>query len=172
MGFPTGPSDINLLLVAHGVRPGHIVDKKQTKKANIIAAIKSIGLQKQLSVYQVRVKEKPVSTYWMILSSMLDAPPSEMSHIDVAEMLGIPCASKLAFEDPSLCFSFMVQVQKRDDTCGRDDPWYITSFSCKDIATGKSWLAEFKKKANDFESKMLHPIGLQWGFFMAGPVNV
>lgn len=161
--------DLNLLLVARGVRPGFLAEANKREVARRIARA---GLRGVLVVHSVRVREAPKLRARVVLPASAPAPPPEVTHEGMARLLGLPCGSRQAWEDPELCYGFNVSARPVGRLCNGDDrTLYVTSFWCRSEATGIAWMRRFARRAAAFEREVLRPLGLRWAFFRGGELS-
>lgn len=147
-------ADLNIRMVAAGLRPGWLTDDLTVTASR--ALLKRMGLDGTLAVRTVKVGG-PVPLKGALIVPR--APGASMamlrSHRAVAAALGIPCGSRTAWMDPTLCHAFIVWAAPPWKVKCKAKPYergavYVTSFWCASRADGIRWCKAFIRRAADF----------------------
>jgi hypothetical protein len=153
---------LNMELVARGVRRGWTADDVS------MATLKRKAGGMPLAMYAVAVPGAPKVSNAILVLREDDATPlvrtavtNTLTHVQLAELLGLPCASAKAWEDPALCYALIVEVVPIG-RCRADHKNYVTSFWCAERAQVLRWVAAFKRKSAVFEREQLAPRGLKF----------
>jgi hypothetical protein len=133
-----------------------------SRKASLTRIARPLGV----GVFPVRVASRPRLDV-VVVSKVPVA--RQQTHESLARVLGIPCGSRLAYEDTSLCHAFIVFLRPLD-MCRTVYKNVVTSFWCSSLAEGKAWCREFARKATAYERNVLVPRGLAFGYRHDSPV--
>ena len=93
------------------------------------------------------------------------------THEGVAELLGLPCGARNAWEDPGMCIwvsVWVVPVEACREKQGKDV--YVTSFWCRERSGSDAWIWDFKNNARGYETDVLGPAGKRFLFRMTTEV--
>ena len=148
-------------LVARGIRQGWTADyvSMETLKR------KARGMP--VAMYAIAVRGAPkVKNVILVLheddsTELVRNVNNVTTHVQLAKLLGLPCASAKAWEDHALCYAVIVEVVPIS-TCRATHKKYVTSFWCAERAPVLRWVAAFKRKSAEFEREQLAPHGLKF----------
>jgi len=145
--------DLNIRMVAAGVRAGWLTD--WTVGASRVV-LKRMGLSDTLAVRAVNVGG-PTRIRGALIVPVGGSMTVLRTHNAVATALGIPCGSRTAWMDPSLCHAFIVWAAPPTKVKCKAMPFergavYVTSFWCASRTEGMRWCKAFIRRADAFIS--------------------
>jgi hypothetical protein len=175
-------SDLNMRMVAAGVRSGWMTSDWTVEYTESL--LKRMQLDTHLAVHAIDIRGKvPMQGVLVVqrrphpstaassaaarplhrpklqsrsgASTTAAYPGTLRSHEAVATALGIPCGSRTAWHDPSLCHAFIVWASPPTKVKCKaqhydDGAITITSFWCASRADGMRWCRAFIRRAAAF----------------------
>lgn len=164
-------AELNMGLVAAGVRPGWLADF--TTAAALRRRAARLGLAAAgLRFTDVKVRGLKGSVLVTADEGGAAPPPAAVqTHESVARHLGLPCGSASGASDPSQCHAFIVEAVPAAE-CRAEHRLYITSFWCRSRAQGVAWCKRFKRAARAYEREELRPRGLRLLFRSDSPLAI